>query len=72
MGRLADRERGTPHAETLFDGLTSGWCLAFALIAVVAVLATVLLLSRGIVRGTRLTAIANALRVGDHLLERLR
>jgi cytochrome d ubiquinol oxidase subunit II len=47
-------------AKPLFDGLTSGWGLAFALIAVVAVLATVLLLSRDIVRGTRLTAIASA------------
>ena len=46
-------------AENLYNGLTSGWALAFALFAVVALLATVLLLSRDIVRGTRLTAIAS-------------
>ena len=46
-------------AEHLYDGLSSGWGLAFALFAVVAVLATVLLLSRGILRGTRLTAVAS-------------
>ena len=45
-------------AKSLFDGLSSGWGLAFAVIAVVAVLATVLMLSRDILRGTRLTAVA--------------
>jgi len=46
-------------AKTLYDGLTSGWGLAFALIAVVLLFATVLLLSRDILRGTRITAIAS-------------
>jgi cytochrome d ubiquinol oxidase subunit II len=45
-------------AETLYDGLTSGWGLAFAVVAALAILATGLLLYRGILRGTRLTAVA--------------
>ena len=44
-------------AETLYDGLTSGWGLGFAIAAAVLVLATAALLGRGHFRGTRLTAI---------------
>ena len=45
-------------ARDLYDGLTSGWGLAFALATVAATVSTVLLLRRGTLRGTRLTAIA--------------
>jgi cytochrome d ubiquinol oxidase subunit II len=45
-------------AKALYDGLTSGWGLGFAVSAVVFVLVTVLLLSRDVLRGTRLTSIA--------------
>ncbi len=45
-------------AEHLYDGLTSGWGLAFAGTAVVFVLLTLALMSRGVLRGTRLTAVA--------------
>ena len=44
-------------AKTLYDGLTSGWGLVFAIAAVAFVLATAALLGRGRLRGTRLTAI---------------
>jgi cytochrome d ubiquinol oxidase subunit II len=46
------------NAAGLYDGLTSGWGLAFAAIAAIAILLTALMLSRNILRGTRLTAIA--------------
>jgi cytochrome d ubiquinol oxidase subunit II len=45
-------------AARLYDGLTSGWGLFFAVVAVVAVLVTALLLRRKILRGTRLVPIA--------------
>jgi cytochrome d ubiquinol oxidase subunit II len=44
-------------ARPLFDGLVSGWGLAFVLVAVVATAATVWLVRRRTLRGTRLTAI---------------
>lgn len=46
-------------AEVLYDGLTSGWGLGFAVGAVLFILLTALLLSRDVLRGTRLTAIAS-------------
>jgi cytochrome d ubiquinol oxidase subunit II len=46
-------------APRLYDGLTSGRGLTFSLVAVVGILATEILLRRGGVRGTRLTAIAS-------------
>lgn len=45
-------------AARLYDGLTSGWGLVFAVVAVAATLVTVLLLMRKILRGTRLAPIA--------------
>lgn len=45
-------------APRLFDGLTSGWGLFFAMLAAAAIIAKVLLLRRNVLRGTRLTAIA--------------
>ncbi|GAA1630769.1 cytochrome d ubiquinol oxidase subunit II [Georgenia ruanii] len=45
-------------AARLFDGLTSGWGLVFGILAAIAVLLTGLLLSRGVLRATRLTAVA--------------
>ena len=38
--------------------MTGGWGLFFAVVTLLSLLATVLLLSRGVLRGTRLTAIA--------------
>lgn len=48
------------HADAprLFSGLTSGWGLAFALVAAAAIIGAALLLNRQIVRGTRLAPIA--------------
>ena len=54
VGLLVVRQDAT----RLYDGLTSGWGLAFAVLAVVAALVTALLLSRMVLRGTRLAAIA--------------
>ena len=45
-------------APRLYDGLTSGWGLAFALIAAAAIVATALLVRRKTLRGTRLSAVA--------------
>jgi cytochrome d ubiquinol oxidase subunit II len=45
-------------APRLFSGLTSGWGLAFALVATAAIVGTALLLNRHVVRGTRLAPVA--------------
>jgi cytochrome d ubiquinol oxidase subunit II len=45
-------------APALYRGLTGGWGLIFALIAVVAIVATAVLFTRTIIRGTRLLPIA--------------
>lgn len=47
VGLLVVRQDAT----RLYDGLTSGWGLAFAVLAVVATLVTALLLSRMVLRG---------------------
>jgi cytochrome d ubiquinol oxidase subunit II len=45
-------------APVVFDGLKSGWGLVLGLLAVVAIALTALLLHQGVVRATRLSAVA--------------